>query len=653
MVRILLVDEQKVIREGLKVLLESESDLEVVAAVGNGYAAIGKIEETLPDILFISVKLSETEGFDVTGIIRNKYPQVKIIVFSDRVNEQHLIQSLEMGVKGYLLKDTPFPEMVEAIYAVDKGFTHIANAAYETVIPQIAQNSSPLKIDKSEIVFSDTAKYRELSEQQSIQSASTQPQSDTISSYDVKTAHESKSSQSFLMSANNEAETNFSLPLKEEITHNNGLNRYFSLISLASLGLLAISIGVMSVIFSQRSPQVVIENAVINGKTVSINSPVKGKLIQVNYVKGASVNENSVIATVEPFFGDRYKLMTNQLQEQIELKKQQQTVAQQSLDFLESSLQTLEQELVNSSPKQLDTLFKGLHFNQIKYQETALKTAQIREDSAKTNYKSLQQMSQKNQISQPQLNSAKNSWDLAKLAIEEITISLENSRQEYKMIEEQMMGNKQQQQNQISQKITGLKQQIDSQKTSLNLFQTELNNLQDKLIIAITEATEDRSLTIKSPISGSIYNQKYREGEVVENSQAIATIIDCDNLWVEATVKPEVTTKINAQEPVLVTIADRNLSLEGKISLIESLNSDQQKNNNSSINKAIATQIPPSLPEGNYSRVVVSVSNSVDLVNKQEFCSVGQIARLSFGKEPESLISKWQSSWLSKILAYQ
>ena len=107
MVRILLVDEQKVIREGLRVLLESESDLEIVAAVGNGYAAITKIDETNPDILFISMRLSEIEGLDVLAIIRKKYPQVKIVVFSDGTNEQHLIQSLEMGIKGYLLKDTP------------------------------------------------------------------------------------------------------------------------------------------------------------------------------------------------------------------------------------------------------------------------------------------------------------------------------------------------------------------------------------------------------------------------------------------------------------------------------------------------------------------------------------------------------------------
>jgi membrane fusion protein, multidrug efflux system len=660
MVRILLVDEQKVIREGLRVLLESERDLEVVAAVADGYTAIGKIEETKPDILFISVKLSETEGFDVTGIIRNKFPHVKIIIFSDGVNEQHLIQSLQMGVKSYLLKDTPFPEIVEAIYAVDKGVIHIANTVYEKVIPQIAENISQLDIDKSEIILQDLAKQQKIAEPKNLQPVSSQLQPDSVFPYNSNTFQKSASNRlkqpqslSFLMSAHSQAETNFSLPLNGEDTSNTGLNRYFSLISIASFGLLAISIGVMSVIFSQRSPKLVIENAVINGKTIAINSPIKGKLTQVNYVKGAAVDRDSVIATVEPLFGDRYKSITNQLQEQIELKKQQQTVAQQSLDFLENSLQTLEQELVNSSPKQLDTLIKSLHFNQIKYQETALKTAQIREDSAKTNYQSLQQMYRDNKISQNQLNSAKNSWQLAKLAIEEITLNLENSRQEYKMLNEQITGSKQQQDTQISQKINNLKQQINSQKTSLNLLQTELNDLQNKLIATITEATEDRSIPIKAPISGAIYNQKYQEGEVVESSQAITTIIDCDNLWVEATVEPELTRRINAQEPVLVTIAERNLSIEGKISLIESLSSEKPKTGDNSVNKAIATQVPPSLAGGNYSRVVVSVPSSIDLVNEQQFCSVGQIARLSFGEESESLVSKWQSSWLSKILASQ
>lgn len=661
MVRILLVDEQKVIREGLKVLLESEADIEIVGAVSNGYAAIGKIEETNPDILFISVKLSEIEGLDVTAIIRNKYPQVKVILFSDKVNEKHLIQALEMGIKGYLLKDTPLKEMVEAIYAVNKGFTHIANTAYEAVIPQIAENLSKLQIEKPDLVLSEIPLNLEASQgknnpdPENIKSTATQPQANNFSNGEINTVgelqpSETNSEQLFLASANSATATEYSLSPQTEIPPNNRLNRYFSLISLASLGLLAISIGVLSVIFSQRSPEVVIENAIINGKTIPVNSPFKGRLTKVNYVKGASVTEDSIIATIEPLFGERYQPATNQLQEQIELKKQQQIVAQQSLDFLESSLQTLEQELINSSPRQLDTILKSIHLNQIKYQETALKTAKIREDSAKSNYENLQQIYQQKRIEQAQLDSAKNSWDLAKLAIEEISENLANARQEYQLIEEQLAGNKQQENTQVSQKIAGLKQQINSQETSLNLIQTELNNLQNKLIQAIAQATEDRSTAIKSPIAGTIHSQKYQPGEIVESSQPIATIIDCNNLWVEATVDPQITTKINTQEPVLVTIAERNLSLEGKISLIESLNSNQPETEQSSINRAITAQIPPSLTNGNYSRIVVSVPSSVELVNEQQFCSVGQTAQLSFGKEAESLIGQSKSNWLSKIL---
>lgn len=661
MVRILLVDEQKVIREGLRVLLESESEIEIVAAVNNGYAAISKIEEVSPDILFLSVKLSEIEGFDVVAIIRNKYPEVKVIIFSDGVNEQHLIQSLEMGVKGYLLKDTPLQEMVEAIHAVSKGYTHVANTAYENIIPQISQTLSELSTDESEIVFGEASEDQELP-QWGILDTPTTPQnsSDALANRAASkpevNSSEFKPSPHLLMPVEDESEQPLSLPPeeKEEATaEKNGLNRYFSAITIASFGLLAISIGVMSVI-SQRSPQVVIENAVINGKTIPINSPIRGKLAKINYPKGASVNAESVVATIEPLLGDRYQPITTQLQEQIELKKQQETVARQSLSFLESSLQSLEQESVNNPSKKVDTLIRSLHLNQIKHQETALKTAKLREDSAKINYENLQQMYEQNRVSEAQLNSAKNSWNLAKLAIEEITINLESTRQEYELLKQEIAGGKQQFKNQLSQKNARLKQQIENQQISVNLLQQELANLQNDLVTAISQAAEIQSIPIKSPISGAVYTHQYSEGEIVDSSEAIATIIDCNYLWIEATVDPEIASKIDTQEPVTVTVADRNLSLTGKISLIESLSSHQQDPYNGSTQRAIATQIPPTVTAGNYSRVVVTVPSSVDLLSGQQYCSVGQTARLSFGEEQEeSIVSRWQPQWLSKILAFQ
>ncbi|VEP13225.1 hypothetical protein H1P_190024 [Hyella patelloides LEGE 07179] len=661
MVRILLVDEQKVIREGLRVLLESEPDIEIVAAVDNGYAAISKIEEVNPNILFLSIKLSEIEGFDVVAIIRNKYPEVKVIIFSDGVNEQHLIQSLEMGVKGYLLKDTPLQEMVEAIHAVSKGDTHVANTAYENIIPQISQTLSELSTDESEIVFGEASEYQELPKWGILDTPTTpQNSSDTIANRAAikpeVNSSEFKPSPHLLMPVEDELEPPLSLPpeeKEEDSVEKNGLNRYFSAISIASFGLLAISIGVMSVI-SQRSPQVVIENAVINGKTIPINSPIRGKLAKINYPQGASVNAESVVATIEPLLGDRYQPITTQLQEQIELKKQQETVARQSLSFLEVSLQSLEQESVNNPSGKVDTLIRSLHLNQIKYQETALKTAKLREDSAKINYENLQQMSEQNRLSEAQLNSAKNSWNLAKLAIEEITVNLESTRQEYELLKQEITGGKQQLKNQLSQKIARLKQQIENQQISVNLLQEELANLQNELVTAISQAAEIQSIPIKSPITGAVYTHQYSEGEIVESSEAIATIIDCNYLWIEATVNPEIVSKIDTQEPVTVTVADRNLSLTGKISLIESLSSHQQDSYNGSTQRAISTQIPPTVTAGNYSRVVVTVPSSVDLLSGQQYCSVGQTARLSFGEEhEESVVSRWQPQWLSKILTFQ
>ena len=423
-------------------------------------------------------------------------------------------------------------------------------------------------------------------------------------------------------------------------------NRYFPMIVVASLGLLAASIGILSVI-SRNKPQIAIQDAVINGRTIAINSPLMGKLTKVNYSRGMAVDKDAVIAVVEPAASTNVNQA--QIREQIRLKQQQKTLAQQSLDFLERSLKSLEQSVIAQSFESITPLLESLHQNQINYQEIAVKTARIREDAAKSSYESLKKLLEEGKIPQSQLDSAKSSWELAKLAIEEINANLSGIRQEYSLLKQQIANSKQQQGSTISAQTSLLKQQSSTQKLNLELLDEELGELEENLAQAVADTAQSRQITLRAPVAGSFHSQNYLAGEVVEALGTIATIVDCKNLWIEAVVDPQVTAKISPEQTVLVSVGQENLTLEGQISRVESLNSRSVIN--SSRQTAITTQAPQSLQSKNYSRVVVSLPDEVNQLSDQEYCGVGQTATLSISGDRGSLANNWYPQWLAEIFS--
>lgn len=650
MIRTLLVDEQKVIREGLRVLLESESEIKVVAAVSNGYAAIAKIEETQPEIIFISLKLSEEDELDVLSIIRDKHPDIKIVLFSDRADEHHLVKSLEMGVKGYLLKDSPVEEIVTALYAVGKGYTHVANGVFDLTIPKIADTFEQANHSQPEIFYSDTSEYQEPDrwEEAETETAIASSYEQTISTQELNQDSLSNGyAQPLLLPGETKSDRVLSDRSLEGEPSTDSKNRYFTVLTAASLGLLAVSIGVVSVI-SRQPGQIAIENAIINGQTISVNSPIEGKLLEVNYSRGTTVAEEEVVAVVEPIIRERDRLAKERIRQQIELKRQQQTLAQQSLNFLNSSLANLENTVGNQSLQNIAPLLENLYLNQIRYQEIAAKTAKIREDAAKRNYQSLQQLAQDREIPQQQLDSAKSSWDLAQTAIEEGEANIGSIRQEYQLLKQQIAGSKQQLDSQLSAQKSLLKQQIDTQQVNIQLLKQELEDLEQSLVSLVADAAKLQQIALKSPISGAYYKQKHAVGEVVQASDTVATIVDCNNLWIEAIVDPQITSKINPEQPVTVSIAESSLTLEGQIGLMESLGS---RGTVSAFRQTAITSQVPSTEGKNYSRIVVSLPPSLQQLAQQEYCGVGQTATLSITTSKESLANNWQPQWLAKIFS--
>ena len=121
--RILLADEQSLFREALRVVLEAESDLRVVADVRDGLHAVAEADRTRPDVALLHAALPNCDGISAIALIKERVPDCKVLVLTDEEDQGALTHALEAGANGYLTKESPVGELVEAVRAVHRGET--------------------------------------------------------------------------------------------------------------------------------------------------------------------------------------------------------------------------------------------------------------------------------------------------------------------------------------------------------------------------------------------------------------------------------------------------------------------------------------------------------------------------------------------------
>jgi hemolysin D len=139
MIRILIVDDQKSIRERLKYILESEPDFDIVGTVDNGYDAIEQVKAIEPDVVLMDMEMPDIDGVLATKIIAHSElaQKVKVLVLSSYDSSEYVTKSIRSGAKGYLLKGASAEEIRDAIRFVYRGYTQIAPGLFEQFIPDV------------------------------------------------------------------------------------------------------------------------------------------------------------------------------------------------------------------------------------------------------------------------------------------------------------------------------------------------------------------------------------------------------------------------------------------------------------------------------------------------------------------------------------
>ena len=108
MIRILLVDDQQLIREGIQILLNTEPDMEVAGQAANGEEALALIPKCLPDVILMDVRMPVMDGVSATKELAKRHPDVAVIILTTFDDDEYIFDGLRAGAKGFLLKD-PLP----------------------------------------------------------------------------------------------------------------------------------------------------------------------------------------------------------------------------------------------------------------------------------------------------------------------------------------------------------------------------------------------------------------------------------------------------------------------------------------------------------------------------------------------------------------
>lgn len=142
MIRVLICDDQTIIREGLELLLRLESDIEVVGLAQDGQEAVDLAEARRPDLVLMDLKMPGLNGVEATRRIRARQPNTRVLVLTTYDDDEWVLDAVRAGAAGYLLKDTPREKVVEAVRGTAAGRSYVDPSVAGKLLDRVSTSPS-------------------------------------------------------------------------------------------------------------------------------------------------------------------------------------------------------------------------------------------------------------------------------------------------------------------------------------------------------------------------------------------------------------------------------------------------------------------------------------------------------------------------------
>ena len=571
MIKIFLIETQKIVREGLRVLLEEEADFKVFT-YDNKDVKISLIEQFKTDIILISLdRLDDADlsYLDIFNKLNNdsyqlQYcSQIKIIVFASKVNESILNKALQLGCQGYLLKESTIDELKQAIRSVHNGYKHIGNSVFSQLAHFSVADRSPVKVLEKNVVNSQ-ANFQ------------TGLLTTSRNELDFENINFNNHHKEIVPSPSEEPITSITQDNSSEFKRFKWLRNFSSYLILISLGCGAGIIGFVSVReLTAKSFAPITKYGLVNGEMLVIKSTHSATVKQLNFKVGDRVKAASIIAKLEPKASQKSAQFFEKIEQEVDKIQQQINQEKQLLSIdkfdLISERQKLQQLIAEN------TKIKSI----LQSEQDKLKIAsrspesELREEVklAFTNYQKLQKLKQQQAASQQEVNIAKKAWKTAQnnlFAIlnnhsQKFSNNLKNIVNAETLFEENieyLQGN-----------IEELNIQLKDSENKIKYLSKNLEDTRNRLVGFKNNYLEQQQINIKAPTTGVVYQIYNQINEFINEDQTIAELVNCHNLWVEVIVDANILEKINFKQPALLNLDNRLSNMTGTISSIELLQS--------------------------------------------------------------------------------
>ncbi|WP_010251375.1 response regulator [Acetivibrio cellulolyticus] len=162
MIKVVLVDDQVILRESLKFIVEQDPEIKVVGLGSNGEEALNLCGELAPDVVLMDIMMPVCNGVEGTKLIKSKFQSIKVIILTTFNDEENISKAIKNGADGYVLKDIKPDDLIVAVKSVAKGFSIMHHTALNTVAKQINHDKEPTQ-RKQEPKFDINLTDRELS----------------------------------------------------------------------------------------------------------------------------------------------------------------------------------------------------------------------------------------------------------------------------------------------------------------------------------------------------------------------------------------------------------------------------------------------------------------------------------------------------------
>jgi DNA-binding NarL/FixJ family response regulator len=138
-ITIFLADDHTVVREGLRLLLETQPDFQVIGEAANGREAVRQVSQHCPDLAILDIAMPELNGIEATRQIRQACPATQVIILSMHATQSHIFPALQAGARGYLLKAAAGSELINAVRAVQAGRRYLSEKIIDTVLNTVSE----------------------------------------------------------------------------------------------------------------------------------------------------------------------------------------------------------------------------------------------------------------------------------------------------------------------------------------------------------------------------------------------------------------------------------------------------------------------------------------------------------------------------------